>query len=179
MSVNRLRPPNSVRKRGVQRDPGDDAGKRNGQDDQERHRVATKEAVPMHRRCKQAAEHKRDSGGDQTNLDGEHQRAARPGVTDRCLDPLQRQAGDRPLLALGRVEGVQHDEEDGQVDHEQQAARRADQHRAEPARELHATAPRTRRLGAPAAGTPPSPAPEPSRTPPRAAGRPRRRGSRR
>ena len=151
----------------VERHPGDDPGQRDRQHEQERDRVAAEEAEAVHAERRRRAEHERDQRRERRRLEREPERLLHVAVVDRRREPLRRQPGDRPALHVRRVERVQADDDDRDVE-EREHQRDPHAERDLPPRVVIAR--RTRRAGARSAGRRPSRRPARPRTRRRTAG---------
>ena len=101
-----------------------DAGQRDGQDHQQRHRLPAEEGVAAERERQQRAEHEGDRRGDEADLDRREDRLTDARVVPDALPPLQRELLRRPGEDPAGVEGVDDDDAERHVDE-----RQADGHR--------------------------------------------------
>src|SRR5215210_6048154 len=115
---------------GRERDARDHARKRDRQHEQERERLAAEEAEARHGGGGHRPEHERDPRRGERRLQREQQRVTGLRVVPRDAEPPQREAGDRPALDVGGVEGVdedhrerepEEDDDEGRPDAEPQA----------------------------------------------------------
>ena len=98
----------------VQRHAGDDPRQRDREEQQERDRLAAEEAKAVDRGGGRSPEHERDRGRRQADLERKPERAARLRIVPGLVEPVEGEPGDRPTLDRRTVEGVGHDQQQGE-----------------------------------------------------------------
>jgi hypothetical protein len=102
-----------------QRDAGHDAGQRDRQDDQQGHGVAAEEVIPRQRERGHRAEHERNHRRQGCDPQAHPESVAGTRRGEGAVPPFEGEAGRRPRERAAGVEGVEDDDPQRHVDHDQ------------------------------------------------------------
>src|ERR1051325_9877077 len=114
----------------AQREAGDDPGQREGQDHEQRDRVATEEVKARDGERGQRPEHERQGRRPERRTHREPERLAHALVVARDREPLRRIAVNRPALRDALVERVERDQDQRQGDERERQGGAEPQERA-------------------------------------------------